>query len=73
MVKLNNRTRDINNFTKSSTESKPGCGSESLSGHNTKIQTDDLIMALSDDYENKRARQVFEWELVRRQNHRLAL
>lgn len=29
---------------------------------------DDLILSLSDTYENKRARQVFEWERVRRQN-----
>ncbi len=29
---------------------------------------DDFIVALSDAYENKRARQVFEWEKVRRQN-----
>lgn len=29
---------------------------------------DDLIVSLSDAYENKRARQVFEWERVRRQN-----
>lgn len=30
--------------------------------------TDDLIHSLSDAYENKRARQVFEWERARRQN-----
>ncbi len=29
---------------------------------------DDLIVSLSDAPENKRARQVFEWEKVRRQN-----
>jgi hypothetical protein len=29
---------------------------------------DDLILSLSNAYENKRARQVFEWEKVRRQN-----
>ena len=29
---------------------------------------DDLIVSLSDAYENKRARQVFEWEKLRRQN-----
>ena len=32
------------------------------------LQSDDLIVSLSDAYENKRARQVFEWERVRRQN-----
>ncbi len=30
--------------------------------------SDDLIISLSDAYENKRARQVMEWEKVRRQN-----
>jgi len=29
---------------------------------------DDLIVSLSDAHENKRARQVFEWEKARRQN-----
>lgn len=29
---------------------------------------DEIIGSLSDAYENKRARQVFEWERVRRQN-----
>lgn len=31
---------------------------------------DDLIMSLSDAYENKRARQVVEWERLGRQNVR---
>lgn len=30
--------------------------------------SDDLIVSLSDAPENRRARQVFEWEKVRRQN-----
>ncbi|MBA3692854.1 MAG: hypothetical protein H0X15_12860 [Acidobacteria bacterium] len=30
--------------------------------------SDDLILSLSDAYENRRARQVVEWEKVRRQN-----
>ncbi len=34
--------------------------------------TDELIVSLQDTYENKRARQVFEWERVRRQNHKRA-
>lgn len=29
---------------------------------------DDLIVSLSDQRENQRARQVFEWEKIRRQN-----
>ena len=35
---------------------------------NNQSNNDDLIVSLSDAYENKRARQVFEWERVRRQN-----
>ena len=34
----------------------------------TNQTNDDLIVSLSDAYENKRARQVFEWERARRQN-----
>lgn len=34
-----------------------------------KLQSDDLIVTLSDAYENKRAQQVFEWERVRRLNN----
>ncbi len=29
---------------------------------------DDLIISLADAYENKRARQVFEWERIRRKH-----
>ena len=36
------------------------------------VTNDDLIVSLQDAYENKRARQVFEWERVRRQNYRRA-
>ncbi len=32
------------------------------------LTNDDVIVSLVDAYENKRARQVFEWEKVRRQN-----
>lgn len=32
------------------------------------LTNDELIVSLSDAYENKRARQVFEWEKARRQN-----
>lgn len=35
---------------------------------NNSFQSDDLIVSLADAIENKRARQVFEWERVRRQN-----
>lgn len=33
---------------------------------------DDLIVSLSNAYENQRARQVVEWESVRRQNYHRA-
>lgn len=39
-----------------------------LSKRNSKESNDDLIVSLSDAYENKRARQVFEWEKLRRQS-----
>jgi hypothetical protein len=46
--------------------------SQILSSRNLKSKensnNDDLIVSLSDAYENKRARQVFEWERTRRQN-----
>lgn len=46
--------------------------SQLLSSRKTKSKnnstSDDLIVSLSDAYENKRARQVFEWEKARRQN-----
>ncbi|MDQ2747088.1 MAG: hypothetical protein M3T96_07510 [Acidobacteriota bacterium] len=43
--------------------------SRSAKSRETNNQTsDDLIVSLSDAYENKRARQVFEWERARRQN-----
>lgn len=32
------------------------------------FSSDELIRSLSDAYENKRARQVFEWERTRRRN-----
>jgi hypothetical protein len=38
-----------------------------------KSSNDDLIVSLSDAYENQRARQVMEWEKVRRQNAQRAI
>ena len=39
-----------------------------ISNKTEHLTNDDVIASLSDAYENKRARQVFEWEKVRRQN-----
>lgn len=48
--------------------------SELLSSRNSQFKdnpiNDDLILSLSDAYENQRARQVTEWEKLRRQNVR---
>ena len=41
--------------------------SKRISQQKNNLPNDDLIVSLSDAYENKRARQVFEWEKVRRQ------
>lgn len=44
-----------------------------VSGRNkTKDSFGDLIRALSDSYENRRARQTSDWETLRRQNLRRA-
>ncbi len=45
--------------------------SRSLSAKRDKPKTDDIIMSLANSYENKRARQVTEWEMMRR-NARLS-
>ena len=42
--------------------------SKRLSKSKENYSNDDLIVSLSDAYENKRARQVMEWEKIRRQN-----
>ncbi len=42
--------------------------SKRISKQSENPANDDVIVSLSDAYENKRARQVFEWEKVRRQN-----
>lgn len=42
--------------------------SKRISKQKDTFQTDDLIGSLADAYENKRARQVIEWEKMRRQN-----
>lgn len=39
-----------------------------FSKQNPKQLNDDLIISLSEAYENRRARQVFEWESLRRRS-----
>ena len=60
--KLNeNETLDVVNYT-----SQPL--SKRISSQRENLTNDEIIVSLSDAYENKRARQVFEWEKIRRQN-----
>lgn len=42
--------------------------SKRISKTNENYTNDDLIVSLANAYENQRARQVFEWERIRRQN-----
>ena len=57
-IELNENSAVINFIPKPFTKKKP----------KQNALNDDLIVSLSDAYENKRARQVFEWETIRRQN-----
>jgi hypothetical protein len=74
MVKRENTNvaSEINKLNETETSAVLNYISTLLSTRNSKSKdnqsNDDLIVSLSDAYENKRARQVFEWERVRRQN-----
>lgn len=68
-----NIEREINKLNDNETLSAAKYTSElppstRISGKIDNLSNDDLIVSLVDAYENKRARQVFEWEKVRRQN-----
>ncbi len=67
-----NIANEINKLNENETLAVVNYISELLSNRISKTKennfNDDLIGSLSDAYENKRARQVFEWERVRRQN-----
>lgn len=66
-----NTAVEINKINESEIPAVLDYASNLLSGRKIKSKdnspTDDLIVSLSDAYENKRARQVFEWEKARRQ------
>ncbi len=74
MIKQTNQNiaSQIDKLNESETSAVAGYISQLLSTRLSKqkenFQNDDLIVSLSDAYENKRARQVFEWEKIRRQN-----
>ena len=79
MVKQTNQNiaSQIDKLNENETLAVAGYISQLLSKRNSKqkenFSNDDLILSLSDAYENKRARQVFEWEKVRRQNVQRAI
>jgi len=74
MVKQNNTNvaNEINKLSENESLAVLDYISTLLTKRNSKSKdnqsNDDLIVLLSDAYENKRARQVMEWERVRRQN-----
>lgn len=71
MVNRKNRNvaKEIELLNKPETSAKSEHISKPHSARQSKSkENDDLIVSLSDAYENKRARQVFEWERIRRQN-----
>lgn len=76
MSRLNNQNiaGELSKLNEKETAAVVGYISQILSSRLSKAkenqahQSDDLIAALSDAHENKRARQVFEWERARRQN-----
>lgn len=74
MVRQNNQNiaGEINKLNEQETLAIANYVSQIPSGRTSKSKenqsNDDIIASLSDAYENKRARQVFEWERTRRQN-----
>ena len=74
MVRQNNQNiaGEINKLNENETLAVANYISQILSTRISKSKenqtNDDIIASLSDAYENKRARQVFEWERTRRQN-----
>ncbi len=76
MVRPNNQNiaGELSKLTEKETAAVAGYISQILSSRLSKAREnqtnsgDELIAALSDAHENKRARQVFEWERTRRQN-----
>ena len=71
----NNLDREIAKLSETETLAVAGYISQILSKRihkQTNSSGDDLIVSLGEAYENKRARQVVEWEKLRRQNHNAA-
>jgi len=66
MVKRTKQNNEITKLNESETFTPTKPISKLFSKQNPKQSNDDLIILLSDAYENRRARQVFEWESLRR-------
>lgn len=68
---------EIDNINEAESSKSINQISQLLSNHYSKQfdaqLNDDLILSLSDKHENRRARQVFEWEKIRRQNAQRAV
>lgn len=62
------RTNEPSELTRSNASFNPASAERHSARPAKKDRTanDDIIASLSNAYENKRARQVFEWELLRR-------
>jgi hypothetical protein len=76
MVKRTKNNRELNRFNEENdlasitSISSPYTPSSHTKANNL---SDDLIVSLSDAYENRRARQVFEWEMSQKRTLRSAV
>lgn len=66
MVNRTNRNaaREINKLNDKAVSDNASDARPSQRSAKDKYTNDELIVSLSDSYENKRARQVFEWECI---------
>lgn len=68
MVKRTNKNIADDKIKSNESRKKHTLDYASQTNFNLKTFNDELIITLADAYENKRARQVFEWESIRRKN-----
>ncbi len=75
MVKKTKNNRELSRFSEENDLSHINSISPPFSNSFSKPNnlTDDLIVSLSDAYENRRARQVFEWEMSQKRSLRSAV
>lgn len=65
------RTRT--NIAREIDKTPPGHAAKRKSAENEKYATDDIILSLSNAHENRRARQIYEWESVQPMNVQQAI